>query len=303
MNADGWPDIYVASDSTAAILYRNNRDGTFTDTAIESGTAYSENGSAQAGMGLATGDYNNDGLLDFVKTHFADDIPALYRNLGKGLFEDVATTTGLNTQNRHVEWGAGLEDFDNDGLTDLMYVTGNVYPEIERSLEHYPHRGPRVIFRNRDGSRFEDVSSTSGALSPHSSRGAAFGDVDNDGDLDIVVTNNDGPVRLLLNQARAGSHWLQVRLEQPQGPGNRLAFGARVGVERAGKPTMWRRVRTDGSYLSASDVRVHVGLSDSPAITAVVVQWPDGTRERWTDVRADRVLVLRRGTGQAGAPR
>ena len=142
MDGDSWTDIYVASDSTAAILYRNNRDGTFTDVAVESGTAYGDQGTAQAGMGVAAGDYNNDGLIDLVKTHFADDIPSLYRNLGKGLFEDTAMAAGLNVQNRHVEWGVGLTDFDNDGRADLFYVTGNVYPEIEKLLPQYPHRGP-----------------------------------------------------------------------------------------------------------------------------------------------------------------
>ena len=143
LDADAWPDIYVAADSTAAILYRNNRNGTFTDVAVESGTAYDENGNPQAGMGVAVGDYNRDGLLDVLKTHFADDIPALYRNLGKGLFEDVASAAGLGIQNRYVEWGAGMPDLDNDGLQDLVYVTGNVYPEIERALPQYAHRGPR----------------------------------------------------------------------------------------------------------------------------------------------------------------
>ena len=148
LNGDDWQDIYVASDSTASILYRNNRDGTFTDVALESGTAFNEHGNPQAGMGVAVGDYNNDGLLDIARTHFADDIPALYRNMGKGLFEDSAVAAGLNVQNRYVEWGAALTDFDNDGFSDLLYVTGHVYPEIERLLEQYPHRGPRVLFRN-----------------------------------------------------------------------------------------------------------------------------------------------------------
>ncbi len=201
LNADGWPDIYVASDSTAAILYRNNQDGTFTDAAVESGAAYGENGNPQAGMGVAVGDYNRDGLLDLLKTHFADDIPSLYRNLGKGLFEDVAATAGLAVENRYVEWGTGLPDLDNDGLQDLFYVTGNVYPEIERMLPQYPHRGPRLVFRNTDGSAFVNVTNQSGdASTPHSSRGAAFGDVDNDGDVDVLVMNMNEPPSLLENE-------------------------------------------------------------------------------------------------------
>ena len=167
---DGWPDIYVASDSTAAILYRNNRDGTFTDIAVESGTAYSEHGSPQAGMGVAVGDYNGDGRLDLAKTHFSDDIPALYRNLGKGLFEDAAVAAGLHVQNRYVQWGTALADFDNDGLADLFYVTGHVYPEIERAAGmegQYPHKGPRILFRNAGNSRFADVSQRRWARPDH----------------------------------------------------------------------------------------------------------------------------------------
>ena len=149
LDEDGWVDLYVASDSTAAIHYRNNQDGTFTDVAVARGTAFSENGMAQAGMGAAAGDIDADGRLDLVKTHFADDIPALFRALGNGRFEEVAMAAGLGSQNRYVEWGAGLVDFDNDGWQDLLYVTGNVYPEVERQMPDYPHKGPRIVFRNR----------------------------------------------------------------------------------------------------------------------------------------------------------
>jgi enediyne biosynthesis protein E4 len=291
MNGDDWPDIYVASDSTAAILYRNNRDGTFTDIAVESGTAYSENGSPQAGMGLSVGDYNNDGLLDLVKTHFADDIPALYRNLGKGLFEDVATTTGLNTQNRHVEWGAGLEDFDNDGFTDLMYVTGNVYPEIERSLEHYPHRGPRIVFRNRDGARFDDVSSASGsgARTAHSSRGAAFGDVDNDGDVDVLIMNMNEPPSLLRNDYRGGNGWIQIALESQKS--NRSAIGATVIVTTTGSRQA-RAVLSQSSYYSHDDLRLHFGLGTASRVDEIEVRWPGGQVQRLKNVEGRRVVKI-----------
>src|SRR3954469_13359673 len=214
-DGDGWIDVYVACDSTASILYRNNHDGTFSDTAVESGVAYGENGSQQAGMGLAVADYDSDGLIDLLKTHFADDIPALYRNLGKGLFEDVASGSGLARQNRYVEWGAGLPDLDNDGRADLVYVTGNVYPEVESVLKQYPHRSPRIVFQNVDGAHFEDVSARSGAgaIAAHSSRGAAFGDFDNDGDVDVLVFNMNEPPSLLRNDGPADAGWIEVRLQ------------------------------------------------------------------------------------------
>ena len=202
---DGWTDIYVATDSTAAILYHNRGDGTFTDVSLPSGVAFSENGMAQAGMGLAVGDFNDDGRLDLLKTHFADDIPALYRNLGKGLFEDTATAAGLGVRNRFVEWGAGLPDLDNDGWPDLVYATGNVYPEVEAHFPEYPHRSPIIVFRNRgNGGTFEDVSdrSGSGVTTPRSSRGAAFGDIDNDGDIDMLVMTMNSPPALLRNDLR-----------------------------------------------------------------------------------------------------
>jgi len=289
-NGDGWPDIYVAADSTAAILYRNNHDGTFTDVAVESGTAYSDQGSPQAGMGLAVGDYNNDGLLDLLKTHFADDIPALYRNHGKGLFEDVATAAGLNTQNRYVEWGGGLTDFDNDGFTDLMYVTGNVYPEIERAFAEYPHRGPRVLFRNRDGVRFDDVTAVSGATSvAHSSRGAAFGDIDNDGDVDVLIMNMNEPPSLLRNEYRGNNNWIEIALEGRRS--NRAAIGATV-IVTTGSRKQARAVLSQSSYYSHDDLRLHFGLGRATRVDELEVRWPNGAVQRLKDVAVRKLLKI-----------
>jgi hypothetical protein len=291
LNVDGWQDIYVASDSTAAIQYRNNRDGTFTDVAVESGTAYNDQGSPQAGMGVAAGDYNNDGLLDLVKTHFADDIPSLFRNLGKGLFEDSAMTAGLNVQNRHVEWGTGLNDFDNDGLVDLLYVTGNVYPEIERLLAQYPHRGPRIVFRNRDGTRFEDVTAKSGAgaTTPHSSRGAAFGDVDNDGDIDVLVMNMNDHPSLLRNDYQGRNGWVQVALDGRSS--NRSAIGSTVIVTASGRRQA-RAVLSQSSYYSHDDLRLHFGLGAASRVDEIEVRWPGGQVQRLKDVEARRVVKV-----------
>jgi hypothetical protein len=295
-DGDGWPDIYVASDSTAAILYRNNRDGTFTDVAVESGAAYSEQGRAQAGMGIAAGDFNADGHLDILKTHFADDIPALYRALGRGRFEDIAMAAGLGVQNRYVEWGAGMPDLDNDGRPDLVYVTGNVYPEVERVLDGYPHRGPRLVFRNVDGQRFEDVTLASGpgAAARHSSRGAAFGDIDNDGDVDVLVMNMNEPPSLLRNDYGGTNAWMGVRLQGRTS--NRLAIGAIVRVTAGGR-TQARVVASQGSYYSHDDLRVHVGLGPAERVDAIEVQWPGGARETVTDLPARRFVTIREGEG------
>jgi len=293
-DGDGWIDIYAACDSTAAILYHNNHDGTFTDTAVESGVAYSENGTQQAGMGLAVGDFNGDGRLDLFKTHFADDIPALYRSLGKGVFEEIAVASGVGVLNRYVEWGAGMPDLDNDGRPDLVYVTGNVYPEVERVLPQYPHRGPRIVFRNIDGTRFEDVTAASGpgATTVHSSRGAAFGDFDNDGKIDILVFNMNEPPSLLRNEYAGPNHWIAVKLEGVAS--NRAALGATVIVTSAAG-TQAQAVLSQSSYYSHDDVRLHFGLRTAEIAAGIEVRWPSGRVDRLTDVRADRVITIREG--------
>ena len=289
LDDDGWTDIYVASDSTASIHYRNNRDGTFTDVALQSGTAFSEQGNPQAGMGAALGDVNGDGRLDLLKTHFADDIPALYQALGRGLFEDVAVPVGLNVQNRHVEWGAGLPDLDNDGRADVLYVTGHVYPEVERVLPQYPHRGPRVVFRNLGKGRFADVTAESGGSArPRSSRGAAFGDVDNDGDIDVLVLNMNEPPSLLRNDYRGRNHWLTIQLN---GAVNKSALGA-VVVTSARGITQARAVVSQSSYFSHDDLRLHFGLGDAASADRVEVRWPGGSVQSLDNVRGDRVLTI-----------
>jgi hypothetical protein len=292
LDEDGWPDLYVASDSTAAILYRNNRDGTFTDVAVRSGAAFSELGNPQAGMGAAVADVDADGRLDILKTHFADDIPALYRNLGRGLFEDIASISGLGVQNRYVEWGAGLPDLDNDGLADVFYVTGHVYPEVERVLKQYPHRGPRMVFRNLGNGRFADVTADSGpgATTVHSSRGAAFGDVDNDGDVDVLIMNMNEPPSLLRNEYSGGNNWLMVQLEGTRS--NRSAVGAAVTVSSGGRRQA-RVVLSQSSYYSHDDLRLHFGLGAGRTADRVEVRWPSGATQILTDVPGGRVLTVR----------
>jgi hypothetical protein len=294
LDGDSWTDIYVACDSTASILYRNQHDGRFSDTALSSGVAYDEYGNAQAGMGLSLGDYDADGLLDLLKTHFADDIPALYRNLGRGQFHDAAGAAGLGSENRYVEWGAGMPDLDNDGWPDLLYVTGNVYPEIEARLPQYPHRGPRKVFRNRGG-RFEDVTQASGpgARAAHSSRGAAFGDYDNDGDLDVLVMNMNEPPSLLRNDVAGANGWLSLTLAGTRS--NRLGLGAEVSVTAAGRRQV-QVVRSQSSYYSHDDLRLHFGLGAAPRADEVVVTWPSGIVDRLKDVPARSRLTVREGS-------
>jgi enediyne biosynthesis protein E4 len=300
-DGDGWLDIYVACDSTASILYHNNHDGTFTDSAVESGVAYSENGTQQAGMGLAVGDYNGDGLLDILKTHFADDVPALYRNGGKGIFEDVAMASGVGILNRYVEWGAGMPDFDNDGRADLIYVSGNVYPEVEAVLKQYPHRGPRVVFRNLDGVRFEDVTalSGSGATTPHSSRGAAFGDFDNDGDQDVLIFNMNEPPSLLRNDYRGENQWISVKLEGTKS--DRAALGAIVRVTASGR-TQARAALSQTSYYSHDDLRLHFGLGAAASVETIEVTWPSGRIDSVRDVSANRFVTIKEGAGIVERP-
>ena len=289
LDADGWTDLYVASDSTAAILYRNNRDGTFTDVAVPSGAAFNDQGNAQAGMGAAVGDVNRDGRIDLMKTHFADDIPALYRSVGRGLFEDVATIAGLGVQNRHVQWGGGLPDLDNDGWPDVLYVTGHVYPEVERVLPQYPYRGPRVVFRNLGNGRFADMTRDTSQGQRHSSRGASFGDFDNDGDVDVLVMNMNEPPSLLRNEYKGANSWLSVRLDG-RAP-NRGALGATVVVTTAGRSEA-RAVLSQSSYYSHDDLRLHFGLGTSEKADRVEVRWPSGTSQVLTGVRARQVLTV-----------
>lgn len=293
-DGDGWLDLYVACDSTASILYRNNHDGTFTDVALESGAAYNEDGQPQAGMGLALGDYDNDGLLDIFKTHFADDTPVLYRNFGQWRFEDVTLAAGFGTANKYVCWGAGMPDLDNDGLADVVFVTGNVYPEVEKHFKQYPHRSPRQVFHNRGGGKFVEVSAQSGPgiTTPHSSRGAAFGDYDNDGDVDMLVMNMNEPPSLLRNDNPRTGHWLKVKTLGVKA--NRTGLGARVTVTVGGR-TQTQTVLSQTSYYSHDDLRLHFGLGSQLKADRVEIYWPSGHVDTLQNVPADQVLKIREG--------
>jgi hypothetical protein len=299
---DGWTDLYVACDSTPSFLFRNNHDGTFTESGLERGVAVNEDGMEQSGMGLGIGDFNLDGSLDIFKTHFADDTNILYRNDGKGFFDDVTIASGLGVETRFIGWGAGIHDFDHDGLPDLFAVTGSVYPEIEKKLPSYPYRTPRFLFRALAPGRFEELIEEAGpgVAAPHSSRGAAFGDFDNDGDLDILINNMNETPSLLRNDLHSPDrHWLMVKLEGTKS--NRGAYGSRVTVRYGGK-VQSQELLSQASYYSVNDPRLHFGLG-SAAGAEIEVRWPSGLVEKIGKVPVDRVVTLKEGSGlQASRP-
>jgi hypothetical protein len=292
---DGWQDILLACDSTPTLFFHNNHDGTFTEDGIERGLALNADGMEQAGMGLAIGDFNDDGILDIFKTHFADDTQGLYQGLGKGQYNDVTMKAGLAVETRYIAWGIGMPDLDNDGWPDIFYVTGNVYPDTERDLPAYPYRMPPMLFRNLGNGKFEQLVEEGGPalLERHSSRGVAFGDIDNDGDIDMVVWNRNEPPSLLRNDLKSANHWLQVRLTGTKS--NRAAIGSAVTVQFAGRKQA-QVVLSQSSFTSASDLRLHFGLGDAKS-AEVVVRWPTGARERFAVPGVDRVLSLVEGSG------
>ena len=292
---DGWPDIYIACDSTPSFLLKNNHDGTFTDIGLESGVALNEDGMEQAGMGLGIGDYNLDGSLDILKTHFADDTAVLYRNDGKGNFEDVTNSAGLGVETRFIGWGAGIFDLDNDGYPDLFWVTGSVYPEIEKTLPNYPFKSPRIVFRNLKNGKFEELLDQAGpgVAAAHASRGCAFGDFDNDGDLDVLVMNLNEPPSLLRNDMKGDNHWVKVKLIGAKS--NRTAIGARVTARYGGK-VQAQEVLSQASFYSVNDLRLHFGLGAAQEVD-LDIRWPNGGMDRIANVPADRLITIREGAG------
>jgi hypothetical protein len=275
LDGDGWGDVYLACDSTPSLLYLNNRDGTFREEALERGLALSDDGREQAGMGVAVGDINGDGHADLLKTHFADDVHALYRNSGKNDFTDIAVSAGLGVETRMVGWGAGIEDFDNDGWPDLFIATGNVYPNTEASLPSYPYRTPPLLFRNLGGGekfeQLEGAQAGEGLGVRASSRGAAFADYDNDGDMDVALWNRNATPTLLRNEAPASNRW--IRVTAPLGSRVTLRYGGRAQV---------RHVLSQTSFYSVNDFRRHFGVGPSVKAAQVTVRYPDGQEKTWT---------------------
>jgi hypothetical protein len=294
---DGWPDIYVACDSTPSILYKNNRDGTFTDIAIVAGAAYNDDGREQAGMGSAIGDYNADGHFDIFKTNFSDDTSTLYRNNGDGTFNDVTFSAGIGMNTQYLGWGTAFFDFDNDGLPDLIQVNGHVYPEVDIHKLGSEYREPRILYRNLGNGKFQDISNSSGPalMARTAGRGLAVADLWNDGSLELIITNMGEAPSLLKNKTRYPNHWLGVKLVGTVS--NRSAIGAKVTV-RSAQRTYVDEVRSGSSFNSSHDLRLHFGLGQSTTVDAVIVRWPVGTTEEFTVSGIDQIVTLKEGTGR-----
>ncbi|HEV2348471.1 MAG TPA: CRTAC1 family protein [Terriglobia bacterium] len=300
-NGDGRMDLYVANDTAANRLWLNQGNGTFRESALEAGVAFSADGLPKAGMGVSAEDVENDGFEDILVTNLMGEGATLFHNNGKAQFDDVTAQYGLAAETfGFTGFGTQWFDYDNDGWLDLFIANGAVTRmEAERG-NPYPFAQKKLLFHNEGrAKRFRQTSTEGGPAFQIAevTRGAAFGDIDNDGAIDILITNNNGPARLLRNLVGSRQHWLQVKLEGDKN--NRFGVGARVAVLRQGQPPQWRWAHTDSSYLSASDIRVHFGLGKDPQLEGVMVHWPGGLNEKWTNIISDRMVTLRQGSGKS----
>jgi hypothetical protein len=302
LDNDGWPDIYVANDSTASALYQNKKNGTFVDIALEAGCALSADGKPQAGMGISAADYDLDGNLDLVKTNFAGDTPSLYHSLGGATFEDTTYQAGLGKYTQYLGWGCGFFDMDNDGWADILICNGHVYPEVEqlKTEAGYPQR--KLLYKNLRNGRFEDVSYNGGPgiSTPVAARGCAFGDFDNDGDLDVAVnTVNDYP-QLLRCDSRTGNHWIKIKTIGTKS--NRSGIGARLKCvthipEEKNPQSQIDEVRSGGGYFSQNDLRVHFGIGKAEKVDLLEIRWPSGLVETLKDIKPNQLIVVKEGEG------
>ncbi|HLK04807.1 MAG TPA: CRTAC1 family protein [Candidatus Acidoferrum sp.] len=313
---DGWPDIYVACDSTPSILYHNNHDGTFTDVAVVAGAAFNEDGKEQAGMGSTIGDFNGDGRLDIFKTNFSDDTATLYRNNGDGTFDDVTFAAGLGLYTKYLGWGTMFVDVDNDGWPDLLLVNGHVYPEVTKQHLGSDYEEPRLLYHNMGGhnlgnGKFEDISESSGPgiTTARSSRGLAVGDLWNDGKMSAVVSNMNEPLSLLVNQVKSTNHWIGIKTIGTKS--NRDGIGAKIRVQAdaplaegtRGKRILVDEVRSGSSFDSNNDMRLHFGLGfgglgSATKVDWVEVRWPSGLTERFEGLAVDGIRTVKEGSGE-----
>ncbi len=293
---DGWPDIYVADDSTSSALYKNNHDGSFTEIAIEAGVAYSPDGKPQSGMGVSAADYDCDGNLDMVKTNFAGDTSSLYRNLGKMLFDDQTLQSGLGRNTRFLGWGVGFLDFDNDGWPDILVNNGHVYPEVRDSDSEFGYSQRKVLYRNLGNGRFADVSLDGGPgiLERAAGRGCAFGDFDNDGDIDVLVNCVNSVPQLLRCDRTGRTNWLKIKAIGVKS--NRSGIGTRIYCQTENGHRQMDEVRSGGSFISQNDLRVHFGLGSSSKAN-LELRWPSGLVQTIDNVSANRIVTVVEGTG------
>jgi hypothetical protein len=302
LDNDGWPDIYVANDSTAATLYQNQKDGTFKDIAIEAGAAFSPDGKPQAGMGVSIGDYNRDGNLDVVKTNFAGDTDSLYTNLGDGTFEDHTYLSGLGINTRYLGWGVGFFDMDNDGWLDLFMSNGHVYPEVSGSKTEAPYAEHKYLYRNLRNGRFEEVTDKGGPgiTTAVAARGCAFGDYDNDGDLDIVINCVNSLPQLLRCDSEWKRNWIKIKAIGIKS--NRTGIGARVKVLARTQADSQQpllqidEVRSGGSYYSQNDLRLHFGLDQAKTVDLVEIRWPSGQVDTFRNLDVNKLYLLEEGS-------
>jgi enediyne biosynthesis protein E4 len=299
---DGWPDIYVANDSTASALYQNKKNGKFEDVAIEAGCALSADGKPQAGMGVSAADYDLDGNLDIVKTNFAGDTPSLYHNRGGAEFDDATFTGGLGMHTQFLGWGCGFFDFDNDGWPDILICNGHVYPEVEQLRTEAGYAQRKLLYRNQRNGHFEDVSFNAGAgiSTPSASRGCAFGDFDNDGDIDVVVNTINGLPQLLRCDSRLNHNWIKVRTIGTKS--NRSGIGARLKCvthppDETKPHQQIDEVRSGGSYISQNDLRIHFGLGKAEKVELLEVHWPSGQVDSMKDVKPNQLVYVKEGEG------
>jgi len=299
---DGWPDIYVANDSAPSALYQNKKNGKFVDIAVEAGCALSPDGKPQAGMGISAGDYDLDGNLDLVKTNFAGDTPSLYHNLGEATFEDTTFTAGLGAHTQYLGWGCGFFDMDNDGWLDILICNGHVYPEVEQLKTEAGYAQRKLLYRNLRNGRFEDISLQAGPgiSSPSAARGCAFGDFDNDGDIDVVVNTVNGPPQLLRCDSASGNNWIKIKAIGTKS--NRSGIGARLTcvTNAPGENKPHRQideVRSGGSYISQNDLRVHFGLGKAEKVQLLEVRWPSGQADTIKDIAVNQCVYVKEGEG------
>jgi hypothetical protein len=303
---DGWPDIYVANDSTQSLLYQNKKNGKFVDIGMDSGSALSADGKPQAGMGVSAADYDLDGNLDIVKTNFAGDTPSLYRNLGGANFEDATFSAGLGAHTQYLGWGCGFFDMDNDGWPDILICNGHVYPEVEQLKTEAGYAQRKLLYRNLRNRRFEDISERAGPgiSTPAASRGCAFGDFDNDGDVDIVVnTVNDFP-QLLRCDSHTENNWIKVKVIGTKS--NRSGIGARLKCVTHSdgeiKPhEQIDEVRSGGSYISQNDLRIHFGIGKAQKVDLLEIRWPSGQIDTLKDIKANQLVFVKEGEGMVRA--